>query len=79
MSKKKIYKVSFTTEIARCIWLLVGLMRSLKSSHKEVVKTPLLCDDKNGLTSPTSSHTRYTLLFLLYMTHFKNYFFMHEC
>ena len=27
------------------IWLLVGLVRSLKSSHKEALKKPLLCED----------------------------------
>ena len=37
-------------------WLLVGLMRSLKSSHKEAVEKPLLCKDYNDLTSPTSNH-----------------------
>ena len=37
-------------------WLLVGLVRSLKSSHKEAMKKPLLCEDYNDLTSPTSNH-----------------------
>ena len=36
-------------------WLLVGLVRSLKSSHKEAVKKPLLCEDYSDLTSPTSN------------------------
>ena len=36
-------------------WLLVGLVRSLKSSHKEAVKKPLLCKDYTDLTSPTSN------------------------
>ena len=43
---KIFFKVSYAIEIARCIWLLVGLVRLLKSSHK----------DKSDLTSPTSSH-----------------------
>ena len=37
-------------------WLLVGLVRSLKSSHKEVLKKPLLCKDYSDITSPTSNH-----------------------
>ena len=41
------------TEIARCIWLLFGLVRSLKSSHKEAPRKPLLCEDNRDLTSPT--------------------------
>ena len=36
-------KVTYTTEISRCIWLLVGLVRSLKSSHKKALKKHLLC------------------------------------
>ena len=36
-------------------WLLVGLVRSLKSSHKEALKKLLLCEDYNDLTSPTSN------------------------
>ena len=36
-------------------WLLVGLVRSLKSSHKEALRKPLLCEDYNDLTSPTSN------------------------
>ena len=35
--------------------LLVGLVRSLKSSHKEALKKPLLCEDYSDLTSPTSN------------------------
>ena len=37
-------------------WLLVGLDRSLKSSHKETLKRTLLCEDESDLTSPTSNH-----------------------
>ena len=36
--------------------VLVGLVRSLKSSHKEAVKMPLLCEDWSDITSPTSNH-----------------------
>ena len=38
-------------------WLLVGLVRSLKSSHKEALRKLLLCEDYNDLTSPTSNQT----------------------
>ena len=37
-------------------WLLVGLVRSLKSSHKEALKKALLCEDNSDITSPTSNH-----------------------
>ena len=36
-------------------WLLVGLVRSLKSSHKEALRKLLLCEDYSDLTSPTSN------------------------
>ena len=36
-------------------WLLVGLVVSLKSSHKEAPRKLLLCEDYNELTSPTSN------------------------
>ena len=36
-------------------WLLVGLVRLLKSSHKEALRKLLLCEDYNDLTSPTSN------------------------
>ena len=35
--------------------LLIGLVRSLKSSHKEAQRNFLLCEDYNDLTSPTSN------------------------
>ena len=35
--------------------LLVGLVRSLKSPHKEAMKKPLLFEDYNNLTCPTSN------------------------
>ena len=36
-------------------WLLVGIVRSLKSSHKEALRKLLLCEDYNYLTSPNSN------------------------
>ena len=36
-------------------WLQVPLMRSMKSSNKEALKKPLLCEDYSDLTSPTSN------------------------
>ena len=36
-------------------WLLVGLVRSLKSSHKETLRKPLLCEDYSDLTNPSSN------------------------
>ena len=36
-------------------WLLVGLVRSLKSSHKEALRKFLLCEDYSDLTSPTNN------------------------
>ena len=36
-------------------WLLVGLVMSLKYSHKEALRKLLLCEDYNDLTSPTNN------------------------
>ena len=36
-------------------WLLVGLVRSLKSSHKEALRKFFVCADNSDLTSPTSN------------------------
>ena len=36
-------------------WLLVGLVRSLKSSHKRALRKLVLCEDYNDLTRPTSN------------------------
>ena len=54
-------------------WLLVGLVRSLKSSHKEALRKLLLYEDYSDLTNPTSNKIPdimeiYTYMFLLYMT-----------
>ena len=43
-------------------WLLVELVRSLKSSHKEALRKLLLCEDYNDLTSPTSKQISYILI-----------------
>ena len=36
-------------------WMLVWLVRSMKSSHKEALMNLLLFEDNNDLTSPTSN------------------------
>ena len=36
-------------------WLLVGLVRSIKSPYKEALRKLLLSEDYNDLTSPTSN------------------------
>ena len=36
-------------------WLFVGLVKSLKSSHKEALRKLLLCEDYKDFTSPTSN------------------------
>ena len=43
-------------------WLLVGLVRSLKSTHKEALKKPLLCEDYSDLTSPTNNRIQDTCM-----------------
>ena len=51
-------------------WLLVGLVRSLKSSHKEALRNFLLCEDYNALA------LRYLLMWSVTLkditTHFKS-------
>ena len=37
-------------------WLLAWLVRLPKFSHKQALERPLLCEDHNDLTSPTSNH-----------------------
>ena len=52
-------KVFYTREIAKLksgISILLGLVRSLKSSNKEALRKPLLCEDYSDLTSPTSNY-----------------------
>ena len=55
--------------------LLVGLVRSLESSHKKALRKLLLCEDYSDLTSPTSNQIPYIhiALSVVYDT-FKNYF-----
>ena len=36
-------------------WLLVGLVRSLKSPHKEALRKPRLCEGYGDHTSPSSN------------------------
>ena len=52
---RDIFKASYKTEIDSCIWLLGGLVMSLKSSLKEALKKIILCEDYSDLTSPTSN------------------------
>ena len=59
-------------------WLLVGLVRSLKSSHKEALRKPLLCEDCNDPTSPTSNHIPDIYKAVVYDT-FKKFFFEYLC
>ena len=53
--------------------LLGGLVRSLKSSHKEAPKKPLLCKDYSDLTSPTSNHIQdiYIAVSGVYFSHMR--------
>ena len=55
MGKKEFLKNVIYNRSSWMYWLLVGLVRSLKSSHKEALRKPLLCEDYNDLTSPTSN------------------------
>ena len=52
------------------IWLLCGLVKSLKSSHKEALKNPFLCDDYSDLKSPASNHRpdRHLVISVVYDT-----------
>ena len=61
-------------------WLLVGLVRSLKSSHKEALGKLLLCEDYNDLTSPTSNQIPdiHIAVSVVYDT-LKKFFFEHSC
>ena len=56
MGKKEFLKSVIYNRNSSIYWLLVGLVRSLKSSHKEALRKLLLCEDYNDLTSPTSHH-----------------------
>ena len=51
MGKKEFLKSVIYNRNSSIYWLLVGLVRSLKSSHKEALKKPLLWEDYSDLTS----------------------------
>ena len=55
MGKKEFLKSVIYNRNSYMLWLLVGLMRSLKSSHKEALTETLLWY-KSDITSPTSNH-----------------------
>ena len=57
-----------------------GLVRSLKSSHKEAVEKPLLCEVYSDLVRPTSNHISdiYIYVSVVYGTSYK-FFFTHVC
>ena len=61
-------------------WLLVGLVRSLKSSHKEAPRKLILCEDYNDLTSPTSNQIPdiHMAVSVVCDTFYK-FFFEHSC
>ena len=61
-------------------WLLVGLVRSLKSSNKEALMKILFCEDYNDITSPTSNqipdiHIAVSVVY----DNLKKIFFEHSC
>ena len=58
--------------------LLIGLVRSLKSSHKDALRKLLLCEDYNYITSPTSNQIPdlHIAVSVVYDT-FKKFFFEH--
>ena len=61
-------------------WFLVGLVKSLKSSHKEALRKLLLCEDYNDLTSPTSNRIPdiHMSVSVVYDT-LKKFLFEHSC
>ena len=61
-------------------WLLVGLVRSLKSSNKEALSKLLLCEDYNDIKSPTSNQIPdiHIAISVVYDT-FLKFFFEHSC
>ena len=54
MGKKEFLKSVIYNRNSYLYWLLVELVRSLKSSTKEALRKLLLCEDYNDLTSPSS-------------------------
>ena len=79
MGKEEFLKSVIYNRNSQMYWLLVGLVRSLKSSHKEALKT-LLCEDYNDLTSPTSNKIAdiHTAVSVVYDTFYK-FFLLHMC
>ena len=53
MGENEFLKSVTYNRISYKYWLLVGLVRSLKSSHKEALRKLLLCEDYNDLKSTT--------------------------
>ena len=66
---KIVFKVSYTTETVVCIsgiWLLVGLVMTLKSSNKRVFLSVSLCENFSDLTIPTSNHKHLVFKYFLF-------------
>ena len=60
--------------------LLVGLVRSLKSSHKEALRKLLLCEDYNDITIPSSNQIPYIHIAIsIVYDSFYNFLFEHSC
>ena len=55
MGKKEFLKSVIYNRNSYKYWLPVGLVRSLKSSHKEALLKLLLYEDYNDLITPTSN------------------------
>ena len=78
----KILKSVIYNRNSEIYWLLVGLVRSLKSSHKEAPRKLLfnLVEDYNDLTSPTSNQIPaiHIAVSVVYDT-FQKFFLEHSC
>ena len=76
MGKKNFLKVLYTTEIARCIWLLVWLVRSLKSSNKEALRKHPLCENYSSISNQIPDiHNAVSVV----NDTLKKFFFEHAC
>ena len=80
MGKKEFLKNVINKRNSSMYWLLVGLVRSLKSSIKEALKKLLSCKDYNDLISPISNQISdiQIAVSVVYDT-FKEFFFEHSC
>ena len=80
MGKKEFLKSITCNRASYMYWLLVGLVRSLRSSHKEALKKPLLCEDYSDLTRPTNNQIPdiHIAVSVVYDT-FSTFFFEHSC